>query len=62
VINLQGGGARVVTQGERPVWGPDSRHLICSDDGVLYLVDVQTGRKKAIVSGLGHATEPTWAH
>jgi hypothetical protein len=28
---------------------------------VLYLLDAQTGRKKAIVSGLGQATEPTWA-
>ncbi len=52
---------RIVAQGERPVWGPDSRHLIFSDDGDLYLMDVQTGRKKAIISGLGRATEPTWA-
>ena len=61
-MDLRGGGARIVASGERPVWGPDSRHLIFSDDGVLYLMDVQTGRKKAIVSGLGRATEPTWAH
>ena len=62
IMDLRGGGARVVASGERPVWGPDSRHIIYSDDGVLYLMDVQTGRKKAVVSGLGHATEPTWAH
>jgi len=62
VMDLRGGSARIVASGERPVWGPDSRHLIFSDDGVLYLMDVQTGRKKAIVSGLGRATEPTWAH
>jgi TolB protein len=62
VMDLSGGGVRVVAQGERPVWGPDSRHLIYSDDGVLYLMDVQSGRKKAIVSGLGHASEPTWAN
>lgn len=61
VMELHGGGARIVANGERPAWGPDSRHLIFSDDGVLYLMDVQTGRKKAIVSGLGRATEPTWA-
>jgi len=62
VMDLRGGGARVVAQGERPVWGPDSRHIIYSDDGTLYLMDVQSGRKKAIVSGLGSATEPAWAH
>jgi len=62
VMDLRGGGARIVASGERPVWGPDSRHLIFSDGGVLYLMDVQTGRKKAIVSGLGRATEPTWSH
>ena len=62
VMDLRGGGTRIVAEGERPVWGPDSRHLIFSDDGVLYLMDVQSGRKKAIVSGLGRATEPTWAH
>ena len=62
VMDLRGGGgARIVAQGERPVWGPDSRHIIYSDDGVLYLMDVQSGRKKAIVSGLGRATEPSWA-
>jgi len=61
VMDLRGGGTRVVGTGERPVWGPDSRHLIFSDGGVLYLMDAQTGRKKAIVSGLGRATEPTWS-
>jgi len=61
VMDLHGGGSRVIASGERPVWGPDSRHLVYSDGGTLYLIDVQTGRKKAIVSGLGRATEPTWS-
>jgi len=61
VLDLRGGGVRVVAEGERPTWGPDSRHLIYSDDGVLYMVDVQSGRKRAIISGLGRATEPTWS-
>jgi len=61
VMDLHGGGTRVVATGERPVWGPDSRHLIFSDGGTLFIMDVQTGRKKAIVSGLGHAAEPTWS-
>jgi TolB protein len=61
IMDLSGGGARIVANGERPVWGPDSRHIIYSDDGVLFLMDVQTGRKKAIITGLGQATEPTWS-
>jgi TolB protein len=62
VMDARGGGAHIVAEGERPVWGPDSRHLIYSEDGTLFLIDAQTGRKKAIVSGLGRATEPTWSH
>ncbi|HEX4086047.1 MAG TPA: hypothetical protein VHY22_14120 [Chthoniobacteraceae bacterium] len=62
ILDLRGGGTRVVAEGERPVWGPDSRHIIFSNDGTLYLMDTQSGRKKAIISGLGRASEPTWAH
>jgi TolB protein len=61
VMDLHGGGSHVVADGERPCWGPDSRHIIFSDDGDLYLLDVQTGRRKEVVSGLD-ASEPTWAH
>jgi TolB protein len=61
IMDLRGGGARVIASGERPVWGPDSRHLIYSDGGVLYMIDTQTGRKKSIIAGLGRATEPTWS-
>jgi TolB protein len=62
IMDLHGGGAHIVAEGERPVWGPDSRHIIYSEGGDLYLLDIQSGHKKAIISGLGRATEPTWAH
>jgi TolB protein len=62
VMDMQGGSTRIVAEGERPSWGPDSRHLIYSDDGDIYMVDVQTGRKKAVITGLGRCSEPTWAH
>ena len=61
IMELRGGGSHIVASGERPVWGPDSRHLIYSDGGALYMLDTQTGRKKAIVSSVGRATEPTWS-
>jgi TolB protein len=61
ILDLRGGGARIIAEGQRPCWGPDSRHLIYSEDGSLYMIDTQTGRKKAVVTGL-RASEPAWAH
>ena len=60
IMDLNGGGARVVANGERPVWGPDSRHLIYAEGGALYLMDTQSGRKLKIVDGL-RASEPAWS-
>ena len=60
VLDLQGGPARVLASGQRPAWGPDSRHLLFAEGGALYLIDVQTGRKNRVLDGLGKITEPTW--
>jgi TolB protein len=61
VLDLSGGGARIVGQGENPVWGADSRHLIYSTGGTISLLDVPTGKTFPIVSNLGKVTEPTWS-
>jgi TolB protein len=62
VLDLSnGGGARIVTQGENPVWGADSRHLIYSTGSTISLLDVPTGKSIPVVSGLGKVTEPTWS-
>ncbi len=61
VMDLSGGGARIVASGQNPVWGRDSRHIIFSSGSSLILLDVPTGRATTIVSGLGKATEPTWS-
>jgi len=61
VLDLAGGGARIVAQGENPVWGPDSRHLIYSTGSTITLLDVATGKAVPVVSGLGKVTEPTWS-
>lgn len=58
---LQGGATQLVAQGEDPVWGANSRHLIYSSGSSLVLLDTQTGRSTPIVSGLGKVTEPTWS-
>lgn len=61
VLDLGSGSAHIVTQGENPVWGPDSRHLLFSTHNALVLLDVPSGKSIPIVSGLGEVTEPTWS-
>ena len=56
-----GGGARIVAQGENPVWGADSRHIIYSTGSTISLLDVPTGKSTPVVSGLGSVTEPSWS-
>jgi len=55
-----GGGARIVAQGENPVWGADSRHLVYSTGSTISLLDVPTGKSIPVITGLGKVTEPTW--
>lgn len=61
VLDLATGSAHIVTQGENPVWGPDSRHLLLSTKNALVLFDIQTGKSVSVISGLGQVTEPTWS-
>ena len=61
VLDLNGGGTHIVSSGENPVWGADSRHVICAQGGALYLLDTVTSRKTKILDGLGRITEPTWS-
>jgi TolB protein len=58
VLDLAGGGARVLSSGENPVWGADSRHLIFTEGGALYMLDTVNSRKNKILDGLGKITEP----
>ncbi|HEY2800550.1 MAG TPA: DPP IV N-terminal domain-containing protein [Chthoniobacterales bacterium] len=60
VLDLAGGGKRVVGTGEDPAWGRDSRHLIFTEGGTLYMVDTVNSRKTEVLGGLGKITEPTW--
>lgn len=61
ILDLKSGSTRVVAPGENPAWGPDSRHLIYTEGGALYLLDAQTGRKSKVLDGLGKITEPSWS-
>lgn len=62
VKDLQTGATRLLADGEDPVFGADSRHVIYSSGSGLVLLDTQNGRKVPIVSGLGKVSEPTWSH
>jgi len=61
VKNLQTGATQVLANGENPVWGANSRHVIYSAGDRLILLDTQTGRPTPIVTGLGKVSEPTWS-
>ncbi len=61
IVDPNGGGAHIVGSGENPVWGADSRHIMCTQDSALYLVDTVTSRKTKILDGLGRITEPSWS-
>jgi TolB protein len=61
VMDLDGGGKHIVGTGEDPAWGPDSRHLIFSEGGSLYMVDTVSSRKTEVLGGLGKITEPSWS-
>lgn len=61
VLDLKSATARIIAQGENPVWGPDSDHLIFSTQDALVLFDVQHGKGIPVVTGLGKVSEPTWS-
>jgi TolB protein len=61
ILDLNGGGARIVSSGENPAWGPDSRHIIFTQGGGLYILDTVTSRKTKVLDGVGRITEPSWS-
>ena len=61
ILDLGSSATRTVGEGQDPVWGADSRHLIFSTGAALILLDTQTGQRTTLVSGLGKISEPTWS-
>jgi TolB protein len=56
-----GGSSHIVSSGENPAWGADSRHIIFTQGGALYLLDTINSHKSKILDGLGKITEPSWS-
>ena len=46
---------------ESPSWAPDNRHIVCSRNGGLYVVDTWTGKSRQIVGGKSKCTLPDWS-
>ena len=61
VMELASGQVRLLGEGQTPVWGPDSKHLVYANGGSLLLFDVVTLQRNTIAAGLGKISEPTWA-
>ena len=61
IVDIGGGGSRIVSSGENPAWAADSRHVIFTQGGALYMLDTVTSRKNKILDGLGRITEPSWS-
>ncbi len=60
VLELGSGQVRLLGEGQNPVWGPDSKHLVYANGGSLLLLDIVTLQRNTIVGGLGKISEPTW--
>ena len=61
VLDLGSGSTRTLGEGNDPVWGADSRHLLFASGASLILLDTVTGQRSTLVSGVGKASEPTWS-
>jgi TolB protein len=61
ILDLAAGGVRTVGDGQDPVWGADSRHLLFASGSSLIMLDSQTGSRVTIISGAGRISEPSWS-
>jgi len=61
VKDLQSGATSILTSGEDPAWGADSRHVVFSTGSSIVLFDTQSGRPIPIITDLGKVSEPTWS-
>ena len=44
-----------------PCWAPDGRHLVAVQGGSLVVLNVTSGKRATIVSGMGKISEPAWS-
>lgn len=51
---IQAGGA------QHPSWSPNGRYLCYAQHGTLYVHDLNTNQRRAVLTGYGQITEPRW--
>lgn len=62
VYEMETGRTRTVLPGgSDPSWAPDGRHLVAVQANSLVILNVMTGAKERIVSGMGKISEPAWS-
>jgi TolB protein len=62
VYELETGRTRLVlSNASDPSWAPDGRHLVVVQSNSLVVLNVATGAKDRIVSGVGNVSEPAWS-
>jgi TolB protein len=61
ILDLATRSTRTVGEGQDPVWGADSRHLLYASGGSLIMLDAQTGQRTVLITDVGKISEPTWS-
>lgn len=62
IYEMESGKTRIVLPGASdPSWAPDGRHLVAVQGGGLIVLNVTTGVKETILTGLGQISEPAWS-
>ena len=60
IYDLPSRKSRVLSAGDSPSWGANSRHLVFAYQGNIYRADTATGTSVPIISGAGAASDPSW--
>ncbi|HEX2747384.1 MAG TPA: hypothetical protein VHM91_05230 [Verrucomicrobiales bacterium] len=62
VYEMETGRTRtLLANASHPSWAPDGRHLVAVQSNALVVLNVVTGSKERILSGMGKISEPAWS-
>ncbi len=60
IYDLPSRKSRVLSAGDSPSWGANSRHLVFAYQDNIYRTDTATGKSVPIISGMGSSSDPGW--
>ncbi|MES2706154.1 MAG: hypothetical protein V4726_06060 [Verrucomicrobiota bacterium] len=62
IYDLASGKSRVaLSNAQDAAWAPDGRHLVAVQNESLVVVDVVSGQRRTLISGVPHLREPAWS-